>query len=144
MGIAKIEARLGRTDAALKPAATCWPPRPVIRHYEYFAQLCFQLGRSEEGLDSLRRAVRANPNDTKIILTLADTLAGQYQTDEAIEIYWRAFDRTEDLDHKLDVVRKLAELYLQKNQFDRLLTRLQHQEREERAGAVQIQPQRQA
>jgi len=144
MGIAKIEARLGRTDAALKAGRDLLAAAPGNPdNYEYFAQLCFQLGRSEEGLDSLRRAVRANPNDTKIILTLADTLAGQYQTDEAIEIYWRAFDRTEDLDHKLDVVRKLAELYLQKNQFDRLLTRLQHQEREERAGAVQIQPQRQ-
>ena len=143
-GIARIESRLGRTDAALKAGRDLLAAAPGnADNYEFFAQLCFQLGRTEEGIDALRRAVRANPNDTKIILTLADTLAGQYQTDEAIEIYWRAFDRTEDLDHKLDVVRKLAELYLQKNQFDRLLTRLQHQERDERAGAVQIQPRRQ-
>ena len=49
-------------------------------------------------------------------------------------MYWRAFDRAEDLDDKLDVVRRLTELYLQRNQLDRLLTRLQHQEREERPG----------
>ncbi len=49
-------------------------------------------------------------------------------------MYWRAFDRAEDLDNKLDVVRKLTELYLQRNQLDRLLTRLQHQERDDRPG----------
>ena len=32
--------------------------------------------------------------------------------------------------------RKLTELYLQRNQFDRLLTRLQHQERDDRPAAV--------
>ncbi len=133
IGIAKLESRLGRVDAALKAgrdliAATSARPDEC----EFFAQLCFQLGRPEEGLDALRRAVRANPQDTKAVLTLAETLAGQYQTEEAIEMYWRAFDRSDDLENKLDVVRRLAELYLQRNQVDRLLTRLQHQDREER------------
>ena len=63
------------------------------------------------------------------MLTLAETLAGQYQTDEAIEMYWRAFDRSDDLDHKLDVVKRLTELYLQRNQLDRLLTRLAPEQR---------------
>ena len=135
-GIAKLESRLGRVDAALKAgrdliAATAARPEEC----EFFAQLCFQLGRPEEGLDALRRAVRANPQDTKAVLTLAETLAGQYQTEEAIEMYWRAFDRADDLENKLDVVRRLTELYLQRNQVDRLLTRLQHQDREERPGA---------
>ena len=137
MALAKIESRLGRTDAALKAGRDLLAAAPGNPdNYEYFAQLCFQLGRSEEGLDALRRAVRANPNDTKIILTLAETLAGQYQTEEAIEIYWRAFDRTDDLDAKLGVVSKLTELYLQRNQFDRLLTRLAHQDRDNRAVAA--------
>ncbi len=98
--------------------------------YEFFAQLCFGLGRPEEGLDALRRAVRLDPNDTKIALTLASTLAEQYRTDEAIEMYWRAFDKSEDLDGKIGVVSRLTELYLQRNQLDRLFTRLQHQERD--------------
>ena len=46
-------------------------------------------------------------------------------------MYWRAFDKAEDLDDKLDVVSRLTELYLQRNQFDRLLTRLQHQDRDD-------------
>ena len=119
-------------------AATYWLPHRVTpTSYEFFAQLCFGLGRSDEGLDALRRAVRVNPNDTKITLTLAETLAAQYRTDEAIEMYWRAFDKAEDLDSKLGVVTKLTELYLQRNQFDRLLTRIQNQEREVRPGTSQ-------
>ena len=136
MGIAKLETRLGRIDAALKAGRDLLAAAPGNpENYEFFAQLCFQLGKSEEGLDALRRAVRANPNDTKIVLALAETLAGQYQTDEAIEMYWRAFERADELDSKLDVVRRLTELYLQRNQLDRLLTRLEHSERDERPAA---------
>ena len=141
-GIAKIEARLGRIDAALKAGRDLLAAAPGNPdNYEFFAQLCFGLGRSEEGLDALRRAVRVNPNDTKIVLTLAETLAGQYRTDEAIEMYWRAFDKAGDLDAKLGTVTRLTELYLQRNQFDRLLTRLQNQERDNRPAANQGQAQ---
>ena len=89
-GIARLESRLGRVDEAIKAgrellAATSASPE----HSEFFAQLCFQHGQVEEGLDALRRAVRANPSDTRAVLTLAETLAGQYQTEEAIEMYWR-------------------------------------------------------
>ncbi len=141
-GIAKIEARLGQIDAALKAGRDLLAAAPGNPdNYEFFAQLCFGLGRSEEGLDALRRAVRVNPNDTKIVLTLAETLAGQYRTDEAIEMYWRAFDKAGDLDAKLGTVTRLTELYLQRNQFDRLLTRLQNQERDTRPAANQGQAQ---
>ncbi len=141
-GIAKLETRLGRIDAALKAGRDLLAAAPGNpESYEFFAQLCFQLGRSEEGLDALRRAVRVNPNETKITLALAETLAGQFRTDEAIEMYWRAFDKSEDLDAKLGTVTRLTELYLQRNQFDRLLTRLQHQERDTRTGGGQA-PQR--
>ena len=93
-GIAKLESRLGRIDAALEVGRELLAAAPGNpENYEFFAQLCFGLGRSEEGLDALRRAVRVNPNDTKITLTLAETLAGQYRTDEAVELYWRAFDK---------------------------------------------------
>jgi tetratricopeptide (TPR) repeat protein len=135
-GIARLESRLGRVDAALRAGRDLIAATAAgVDQCEFFAQLCFQLGRPEEGLDALRRAVRANPQDTKAVLTLAETLAGQYQTEEAIEMYWRAFDRADELENKLDVVRRLTELYLQRNQVDRLLTRLQHQDREERPGA---------
>ena len=65
--------------------------------------------------------------------------AGEFRTEEAIELYWRAFDRTVDLDGKLRVISRLAELYLQRNQLDRLLDRLERYQAEaarEREGTL--------
>ena len=137
-GVARLEARLGQVEPALKAGRDLLAAAPGNpESYEFFAQLCFGLGRPEEGLDALRRAVRLDPNDTKIALTLAGTLAEQYRTDEAIEMYWRAFDKSDDLDGKIGTVSRLTELYLQRNQLDRLFTRLQHQERDAAPGAGQ-------
>ncbi|HEY2251920.1 MAG TPA: hypothetical protein VGH74_12700, partial [Planctomycetaceae bacterium] len=97
---------------------------------EFFAQLCFQLGKNEEGLDALRRSVRLNPTEPKCMLTLAGALSEQFRTDEAIELYWRAFEKSADVDARLAVVSKLAELYLQTNHFDRLVERFERQRRE--------------
>ncbi len=136
-GVARLEARLGRVEPALKAGRDLLAAAPGNpESYEFFAQLCFGLGKPEEGLDALRRAVRLDPNDTKIALALAGTLAEQYRTDEAIEMYWRAFDKSEELDGKIGTVSKLTELYLQRNQLDRLFTRLQHQEREAAAAGA--------
>ena len=130
-GVAKLESRLGRTDAALKAGRDLIAAAPGNPDsYQFYADLCFQLNRTDEGLDALRRAVRVNPNDTKVVLALAETLAGQFRTDEAIEMFWRAFDKADGLDGKLGVIPRLTEQYLQKNQFDRLLSRLQRQEQE--------------
>ena len=130
-GVARLEARLGQVEPALKAGRDLLAAAPGNPDsYEFFAQLCFGLGRPEEGLDALRRAVRLDPNNTKIALTLAGTLAEQYRTDEAIEMYWRAFDKSDDLDGKIGTVSRLTELYLQRNQLDRLFTRLEHQERD--------------
>ncbi len=96
-------------------------------HYEFYSELCFQLGEPNEGLDVLRRAVRINPADSKPLTTLAETLAGQFRTDEAIELYWRVFEKAKDLEGKLSAVSRLTELYIQQNQFDRLVSRLERQ-----------------
>jgi tetratricopeptide (TPR) repeat protein len=132
--VAKLEGRLGRRDEAMKAGRELLAASPGNpESYQFFADLCFQVGRTEEGLDALRRAVRVNPADSKAMLTLAETLAEQYRTDEAIELFWRAFDAAADLDGKLGVVSRLTNLYLQRNQFDRLVARLELQRRE--AGA---------
>ena len=137
-GVAKLEARLGRVDEALKAGRDLIAAAPGNpEHYQFFAELCFQLGKNDEGLDALRRAVRVNPNESKVILTLAETLAGQFRTEEAIEIYWKAFEKAEDLDAKLGMVTRLTELYLQRNQFDRLLARLQRNQKETQQQAQQ-------
>src|SRR5262249_36290789 len=61
---------------------------------------------------------------------LAQALAERFRTDEAIELYWRSFEKATDLETKLGVVSRLAELYLQINHFERLLERLQREGRE--------------
>lgn len=125
-GVAKLEARLGRTEEALKAGRDLIAAAPGNpESYQFYSELCFQLGRSDEGLDALRRAVRIDPNDVKTALSLAENLAGQYRTDEAVEIFWKAFEKADDLDAKVGMVARLTDLYLQRNQFDRLLSRLQ-------------------
>ena len=129
--VAKLETQLGRVDQALqagKDLLAAAPGNP--ENHEFFAQLCFQLGKNEEGLDALRRSVRLNPTEPKGMLTLAAALSDQFRTDEAIELYWRAFEKSTDIDGKLGVVAKLAELYLQTNHFDRLVERFERQRRE--------------
>lgn len=123
--VAKLEARLGRRKEALQAARDLIASAPGNpEHYEFLAGLCFQLGDAEQGLDALRRSLRVNPRDMRCLLALAQALAEQLRVAEATELYWRAYDEAENLDDQLAVVPKLAELYQQTNQFDRLLERL--------------------
>ncbi len=130
-GIAKLEARLGRRGPALEAGRELLAAAPGNPdNHQFFAELCFQLGEPDEGLDALRRAARANPSDPKAMLTLAENLARQFRTEEAIELYWRAFARTADVEGKLSIVARMADQYLQRNQLDRLIARLERELRE--------------
>ena len=129
--VARLEAQLGRVDQALQAGRDLLAAAPGNPdNYEFFAQLCFQLGRVDDGLDALRRSVRLNPAEPRQMLTLAAALAEQFRTDEAIELYWRAFDKSPELEAKLAVVQRLADLYLQTNHLDRLIDRLDRLRRE--------------
>lgn len=129
--VAKLEAQLGRADQALQAARDLLAAAPGNpEHYEFFAQLCFQLGKTDDGLDALRRSVRLNPTEPKGMLTLAAALADQFRTAEAIELYWRAFDKSAELEARLGIVSRLTELYLQTNQLDRLVDRFERERRE--------------
>jgi tetratricopeptide (TPR) repeat protein len=129
--VAKLESKLGRRDQALQAGRDLLAAAPGNPdHYQFFADLCFQLGQNEDGFDALRRAVQVNSEEPKLILTLASALAERFRTDEAIELYWRAFEKSRELDAKLGVITRLTELYLQGNRFDRLLERLDRERRE--------------
>ncbi|HEV3167805.1 MAG TPA: tetratricopeptide repeat protein, partial [Isosphaeraceae bacterium] len=131
MNVAKLESRRGRRDLAMKAGRDLLAAAPGnVENYQFFADLCFQLGQTDEGLDVLRRAVRLNEADPKALLSLAETLSQQFRTDESIEMFWRAFEKTPELDAKLGIVSRLASLYLQRNQFDRLTSRLERMGRE--------------
>ncbi|MDB5339573.1 MAG: tetratricopeptide repeat protein [Planctomycetaceae bacterium] len=128
--VAKLEAQLGRVDAALKAGREVLAAAPNNPDgYEFYSQLCFQLGSNEEGLETLRRAVRVNPSDIRTLNSLAGKLAEQFKTPEAIEFYWRAFDKSPEIDSKLEAITELTDLYLTTNHFDKLLERLERQRR---------------
>ena len=130
--IASLEMRLGNTDAALKTGEELIASAPGnSEHYRFFADLCFRVAQSDRGFDVLRRNVRSNPNDQDALLYLARMLADDFQTDEAIELYWRGFELAKDIDAKAAVIAPLAELYLRTNRFDSLVDRLEMTGREQ-------------
>ncbi|MFO0956939.1 MAG: tetratricopeptide repeat protein [Isosphaeraceae bacterium] len=124
--VARLEARLGRRDEALKAGRELLAAAPNNpEHYQTFAELCFGLGENDEALKALRRASQLNDTDPRAALALAEALSNQFRTDEAIEVYWRAFDKSTELDPKIGVIAKLVPLYLQQNQFERLTARIE-------------------
>ncbi len=132
MNVARLEAQLGRADEALQAGRDLIVSAPGnTDNYEFHASLCLQLGKSDEGIDVLRKAVRINPTEPHLIMGLGAALSQQFRTDEAIEVYWRAFEKTDDLDDRTSLTEKLTNLYLQVNQFDKLLERLGRERREE-------------
>lgn len=125
MTVARLEAQLGRSEEALAAGREVIVSAPGnTENYEFFAQLCFQLGKPDEGLEALRKAVRINPGEPALVMALGSALANQIRTDEAIEVYWRAFEQTEEIDDLTTLTTRLTELYLQLNQFDKLVERL--------------------
>ena len=129
--VTKLEQRLGRREQAMQAARdllAASPGNPDV--YKFFSDLCFQMGDQEEGLEALRRSVRANPSDPQGLITLASALGERVRQGEAIELLWRALDKTAELDSKLAVVERITHLYLENHQFDRLLERLERERRE--------------
>ncbi|APZ96026.1 DUF1583 domain-containing protein [Fuerstiella marisgermanici] len=132
MNVSRLEAQLGRADEALQAAQDLILSAPGnTDNYEFYAQMCFRLGRAEDGLEALRKAVRINPNEPHLIMALAAALAEQLRTDEAIEVYWRAFEKTDEVEDKVSLTTKLAPLYQQVNRFDQLVERFERDRREE-------------
>ena len=130
--VARLESQMGRTEEALKAGKELIASAPGnTDNYEFFAQLCFRLGKPDEGLDALRKAARINPTEPHLTTALGAALADQFRADEAIEVYWRAFDRTEEVEDKTSLTTKLTELYLQTNQFDKLIERFERARQED-------------
>jgi tetratricopeptide (TPR) repeat protein len=130
--VARLEARLGRKDEAFKAGRELLAAAPGNpENLQFYADLCFQLGDNEQGLETLRKAARANESDPRMLMNLADALAREFRTEEAIEISWKAFEKTKDLDARLGLIAKLADLHLRRNQFDRLTARLERLQTED-------------
>ena len=124
--IAGLQMRLGQSEAALKTGRELIASAPGnADNFRFFADLCFQAGDSKAGLDTLRRNLRNHPNDVDAINSLAKYLSNELQTDEAIELYWRAFELAKDTDAKTAPIASLTELYLRANRFEALIKRFE-------------------
>jgi tetratricopeptide (TPR) repeat protein len=88
-----------------------------------FADLCFQIGQADEGLQALRAAARRS-REPELLRALADALGRQNQPQEALELYWELYDRAESVDARLNLVPRLVELAQANNGFDDVLKRL--------------------
>ncbi len=132
MQIAAIHVRLGQMEEAISTAQEMLTMADAgTDQYRYFADLCFQSGKTDQGLDALRRNLRANPNDREAIELLARALSNQFQTAEAIELNWRSFARASSRADKLRVIHTLTDLALRTDSFDELVKRLEAYGREE-------------
>lgn len=128
---ARFQVRLGQFDAALasgRDAIKATPGNPEA--YQFYADLAFEVGQPTIAVESLRQAVRVNPGDEMSLRALAKTLADEFQTPEAIELYWRAFEKASDLESQTQIVVALSNLYLRSNQFPKLIERLELRSRE--------------
>jgi cytochrome c-type biogenesis protein CcmH/NrfG len=129
--IARFEIRLGQFDAALqtgRDVVKATPGNPEA--YQFFADLAFEIGQPKAAVEALRQAVRVNPGDESSLRALAKTLAEEFQTPEAIELYWRAFEKAADLEGQTNIVVAMSNLYLRSNQFEELIARLELRSRE--------------
>ena len=132
MNVARLEAQLGNRDQAIEAAKELIVSAPGnTDNYQFYSQLCYRLGETEMALDALRKAVRINPTEASLTIALGRALAEEFRTDEAIEVYWRAFEKSEEIDDQTSLVQKLTPLYQEQNQFDKLLERLERDRREE-------------
>ena len=132
MNVARLEAQLGNRDAALAAGKELIVAAPGnTDNYEFYSQLCYRLGETEMALDALRKAVRIDPTEPALTMALGRALAEEFRTDEAIEVYWRAFEKSDEIDDKTTLVQKLTSLYEEQNQFDKLLERLERDRQEE-------------
>ncbi len=138
--VMRLSSQLGQKDAALQAGKDLILSAPgKTENYETYAQLCFQQGEPEEGFEALRKAIRINPTEPQLLTVLAAALAQQFKTAEAIELYWRAFEKLDQIDEQVELISKLTDLYLQQNQFEKLTSRLERaRQSEEQRRAMTI------
>ncbi len=129
--LASLYATSGQTDLAINTGKELLASAGgAIDSFRFYAGLCGQLGRSEERLDTLRRCMRLNPRSSEAIEMLANQLAEDFKTDQAIELVWKLLDLAEDMDRRRAAVVRLTDLYLRSNRLDQLISRLEFRGRE--------------
>ncbi|QDU79161.1 tetratricopeptide repeat protein [Polystyrenella longa] len=123
--LSQLELQLGHPEKAIDYAQQLIAASPgSVEGYLFYANLCFELGREDEGFKTLRKAVRLNPNDQETLFALAGALSRHYRSEDAIELYWNAFDKADDLDTQIQVMGQLTSLYQRMGKFEELVERV--------------------
>lgn len=110
--IARLQIRQMKWVDAIETAKEVVQTIPSkIEGYEFLAQICFQCKNYALGIETLRKAMRIDPNSTRLTTQLATALIEHLDFNEAIELYWQAFAKSSTLDDKSDLVLKLSKAY---------------------------------
>lgn len=129
---ANLQMRLGEVDTALKTCEDLIDTNPArIDSYQFLATLAFRVGRDDQAITALRRAMNVAPRDNTARKMLAASFASRYRTEEAIELYWQAMRYEREPDAKSDLVKLLAPLYDRKTDMATLIRRVEEMGREE-------------
>lgn len=124
--VAQLQIRLGQAKQALQTCDELIQANPAsIDTYVFAARAAFQLGRSEKGIEVLRRAMSVARRDNRPRLLLASEFAAQYRTGDAIDLYWQAIEFEGKVDNRIDIIRSLIPLYQRQGETQKLLSRIE-------------------
>ena len=128
--LVRLELQQGRADQAVAAATELTSAAPgSVDAWQFLAETAFAAGRPTEGVAALRRAVRASPADVSALRSLARTLADEFQTPEALELTWRAFELSIDDQERRDLAAQLAHLALRSGRWQTTQDRFEQWQR---------------
>jgi len=87
----------------------------------FVADLFLNVHRRDEAMKLLQQALTYEPGNTEVLRMLAQTLAAAEQHEEAIELFWRLYERLEHFPAKLSVLEMLSGEYTKLGRSDDLV-----------------------
>lgn len=128
--LARLQLQLGRTAAAIRTAEGVTEAAPGLpSSWQFLADTAFEAGDAELAVAALQRSVRLHPEDESALRALAATLAEQFRTAEAIELYWKALDIAPSADARETLLATLTQLAMRADQLDVLFDRIEQRGR---------------
>ncbi|MFO0943003.1 MAG: tetratricopeptide repeat protein [Pirellulales bacterium] len=123
--VSELELKTGNSTGALEAAQSVIESAPsMVSSYEFYAQMCVKIGKLDEAVTALRKAMRIDPKDVGLLFTLGKILSDAERTQEAIDVYFRVLEKSDELDDMLDVVNRLTPLFTKSGGVEELTSRL--------------------
>jgi tetratricopeptide (TPR) repeat protein len=130
--IVELNLLQARTAEAQQAADRLLEVSPAnLAGYRLRAEVAFQLGEADKGVELLRQAVQSAPHDIAIRRQLARSLAGRQQTNEALDHYWRCLELAVHLDDRLALISAMAALTEDRIGRERLIDELKRRRQHE-------------